>query len=387
MGKRANGEGSITRRKDGRYAASLTVGWRYDPRTGKTRQDRRWHYSYKRKDCKDWLDQMIARRDSGRLGTRPLRTVGEFLSAWLEEVVRPNRRAKTYLTYASYCKVHFMPVLESVALDKLSARQITGWRNDCAARGVSESTTAQMMTVLGVALNVAVDWGLLAYNPVSRVEKPPVRRQERPVLTTEQATLLLAAIARDRLFALWVLQLMFGFRIGEVCGLRWEDVDLDGGILRVRWQIQRATGEGLKLVVVKTDDGRRDMTLPRLAVQVLTRHRAAQHEEARVLAGVWRDTGHVFTTVDGGPIDPGALRLIFYRILSSAGLPRVHFHDLRHTAGTRLAEDGVDVKVISGLLGHANTTITRELYLHTTPRMKRDVADRLDILFGDMGLG
>jgi len=390
--KRANGEGSITRRADGRYAASITLGWVYDPESGRTRQDRRWKYSRVRREVKEWLDSMIERRDRGDVGSttaRHIRTVGEFLSAWLDEVVRPNRRPKTYLLYEGWVRTYYLPVMGDVPLSDLTARHVVALRNRAAARGVSDATAAQVMMVLSVALNVAVNWGLLSYNPVQRVEKPRVEREERPVLTREQATLLLATVASDRLFALYVLQLMFGFRIGEVCGLQWQDVDLERGRLSVRRQLQwqGASGGGLVLVDLKTRAGRREMDLPRLAVEVLQRHREAQHREALAIGPLWREGGSVFTMPDGGPIDPKRLREQFYRALDAAGLPRIHFHDLRHMAGTRLAEDGVDVKTISTLLGHANSTITRDLYLHTTPRMKRDVADRLDTMFSDMGVG
>lgn len=383
--KRANGEGSITKRRDGRYQASITVGWKYDPAAKKTRQDRRWKYGT-RQECRAWLDDMVSRRDRGALTSRPLRTVGDFLEAWLDEVVRPNRRAQTYATYASFTKIHFIPALGEVALDKLGPRHVLNLRNRAAGAGVAPSTVAHLITVLGIALNVAVDWGLLSYNPAARVEKPRSTRAERPLLTRTQATTLMAAVARDRLFALYVVQLMFGLRIGEVCGLRWADVDLDAGRLQVRHQIQRQPGGVRALQEVKTDAGKREMLLPRLAVEVLRRHRAAQMAEARAWGPLWHDGDYVFTTPTGQPLEPHSLRRLFYKVLDGAGLPRVHFHDLRHAAGTRLAEDGVDVKVISAILGHANTTITRDLYLHTTPRMKQDVADRLDSAFSDMGL-
>lgn len=383
--KRANGEGSITRRKDGRYQASLTVGWKYDPEKKRTRQERLWKYGTRR-ECRDWLDDMVARRDSGRLSGRPLKTVGDFLNAWLEEVVKPNRRAQTYESYSSFVRIHFIPALGTVPLDKLGPRHVLSLRSKAKERGVSDGTVGHLITVLGIALNVAVDWGLLSYNPASRVEKPREERQERPLLTTHQAQVLMAAVSRDRLFALYVLQLMFGLRIGEVCGLRWEDVDLDAGRLQVRHQLQRRPGGVLALSVVKTTSGRREVLLPRLAIEVLRRHRASQQEEARAYGPRWHDGDYVYTQEDGRPLEPQLLRRLFYRVLDEAGLPRVHFHDLRHAAGTRLAEDGVDVKVISAILGHANTTITRELYLHTTPRMKQDVADRLDRTFENLGL-
>ena len=378
--KRANGEGSITKRKDGRYQASLTVGWKYDAKANKTRQDRRWKYGTRR-ECKEWLDDMVARRDQGRLTSRPLKTVGEFLDAWLSEVVRPNRRALTVATYESFTRTYYRPVLEKVSLEQLSPRHVNAVLALARDRGVGTSTMADLTTVLIAAFNTAVNWGLLSYNPAKRIEKPRRETAERPLLTRHQATVLLGAVAQDRLFALYVLQLMFGFRIGEVCGLRWQDVDLDGARLSVRNQLQRGV-----LVDVKTTSGRRDVVLPRLAVEVLQRHRAAQQAEARAWGPLWYDGDFVFTQATGHPLTTGHLRRLFYRVLDSANLPRIHFHDLRHAAGTRLAEDGVDVKVISAMLGHANTTITRDLYLHTTPRMKQDVADRLDEAFGDMGL-
>ena len=163
--------------------------------------------------------------------------------------------------------------------------------------------------------------------------------------------------------------------------LLWSDIDLDNSALTVRHALQRQSG-GLKLVEPKTAYGRRTIALPEFAVTALRNHRVRQAQE-RLLAGKeWQDTGHVFTTTIGTPLDPDNVTHYFKRIVAKAGLRPQRFHDLRHCCATLLLVQGVPARVVQEILGHAHVSTTLGIYSHVIPSLKRDAADRMNALLG-----
>ena len=174
-------------------------------------------------------------------------------------------------------------------------------------------------------------------------------------------------------------------RLGELLGLRWEDVDLDAGRLAVRRALQRRPGVGLEFIEPKSARARRTVLLSQRAVGALREHRRRQLE-ARLLAGsTWRDRGLVFCNGRGGPLDPNWQTAVFKEALAAAGLPRVRFHDLRHTAATLLLRQAVHPKVVSETLGHATITLTLDTYSHLVPALHAEAASAMDRLLAANG--
>jgi integrase len=177
--------------------------------------------------------------------------------------------------------------------------------------------------------------------------------------------------------ALAVMALATGMREGELLALRWPDLDLDRATLLVQANLIWTPG-GFEFEEAKTAHSRRRIALPRTAVDALRMHRARQAEERLRLGAAWTDLDLVFVNTLGGPYDASNLRNWFYRVLKRAGLPRVRFHDLRHTAATLLLARGVNVKVVSEMLGHANVGITLSIYGHVLPHMQQQATDTMD---------
>ncbi|HLZ70486.1 MAG TPA: site-specific integrase [Dehalococcoidia bacterium] len=371
-GKNANGEGSIFQRKDGRWVGSVILaGDRRKDVYGKTRQD----VAAKR------LALLRAKAENVPVPQEKT-AVAAFLAGWLEHTARPRVRRSTYTGYEVVIRRHLTPQLGTLRLARLTPVDLSRCYATLQNGGLAARTVRLCHAVLHRALADAARWGLVARNVAELVDPPRSSHLEPRVLTIEEARQLMDAAKSDRLEALYVLALLSGLRAGELLGLRWADVDLDRGELTVRQQLQRAKGEWITSEP-KTARGRRTLGLPARAVAALRRRRTHQTEERLAAGPAWQDTDLIFTTAIGTPIERGnILRRSFWPLLEQAGLPRIRFHDLRHTAATILLADGENVKAVQERLGHAAAAMTLDVYGHVLPGFQRAVAERLDRLFG-----
>jgi integrase len=229
---------------------------------------------------------------------------------------------------------------------------------------------------------MAERWGLVSRNVAKLVDPPRVPRHEIEPLTPEQARRLIEAAAEDRLRALWVTALATGLRQGELLALRWEDVDLDvRKTLRVRHTLARVDGK-LKLLEPKTERSRRSVSLPEVVVTALRAHRTRQRMERLVAGSRWQDTGHVFATTIGTPIEAARVTRSFALALERAGLPHIRFHDLRHAAATFLLAQGFTLEDVKNLLGHSSIVLTSNTYGHVLEGRQQQVARGMDMVLG-----
>jgi integrase len=229
------------------------------------------------------------------------------------------------------------------------------------------------------ALKQTVNDGLVPRNVTEAVKPPQLYREEIKPLTSEQAKVLLKTVRGDRLEALYVLAIAAGLRQGELLGLRWEDLDLERGTLQVRRTLTGAKNGNPTFGNPKTAKGKRSAKLTEKALDALKRHRDIQLEEMRRLAGLWQEHGLVFTTQMGTPINRHNLvTRSFKPFLDGAGLPKIRFHDLRHTCATLMLCGGIHPKVVQELLGHASVTVTLDTFSHVLPTMQGEAAVKMD---------
>jgi integrase len=367
MRKRANGEGSVYRRKDGRWAASVSLDHgRRKAFYGKTRQE------VGRK-----LGAALKARQDGLPVVGERQTVAKFLESWLEST-RPTVRPRTFTRYEEYVRLHVIPELGSLTLARLSPQYLQRLYANRLEAGLSPTSVAHLHAVLHRALEQAARWGLTPRNVAKLVTPPRPSRREMATLSPEQARALLQTAEGDRLEALYVLALSTGMRQGELLALRWRDVELEGGSLQVRATLQR-THDGFQFAEPKTARSRRQVALTRAAADSLRRHRSRQLEERLQMGAAWEDNDLVFANEVGRPIEAGNLiRRSFHPLLQRAALPQVRFHDLRHTAATLALGKGVHPKMVAEMLGHSQIAVTLDLYSHVTPTMQRQAADALE---------
>lgn len=372
--RRGHGEGSIYQRADGRWCARIDLGYQGGSRRSKD------FYGSTRHEVQSQLATARRAAQDGLPMTSERQTLGVFARRWLEEVARPSVRPKTLQFYAGMLRLHIIPSLDRRPLAKVSPQGLQALYGQKLKEGLSPRTVGHIHRVLHKVFQDALNWGLLGRNPCAAVRPPKVQVQEIRTLSPDDARHFLAVADDHPHHALYVLAITAGLRQGELLGLKWPDVDLDAGRLRVQRTIQRIKGGGFIEGEPKSASSRRSITLTKMAVTALKRHRAMQLE-ARMKALVWEENSLLFPNEIGRPIEAtNLLRRSFFPLLERAGLQRLRFHDLRHTAATLLLAEGIHPKVVQEMLGHSAVSLTLDTYSHVVPDLQREAAEKMQAL-------
>lgn len=309
-------------------------------------------------------------------------TLGRYLDEWLV-ATRGKVRPSTWDSYDLHCRRYIVPRLGELPLQQVTRVQVKALFQDLSERGrvrggsgLSAKSVHNVHLTLRKALADAVEDRLIPRNPAHAAHKLPRDRPEMLTWTAVHLRAFLAYVADDELAALWRLAATTGLRRGEILGLRWSDIDLDQGSVSI--QQQRVKGHGtVSYRPPKTAKGRRSVALDGVTVASLRKHRKTQLEQRLMLALPYRDEDVVFSYPDGRPIDPDGLSQRFERHVRESGLPRIRFHDLRHTHATLALRAGVHPKVVQERLGHSSIAITLDTYSHAIPAMQADAAARV----------
>jgi integrase len=398
--KRGNAEGSIYHMKDGRWRAAIMVGWKVAP-DGKRTADRLIFTAATRHEVAEDLTAALRDRDRG-INIKPgKQTVGDFLAAWLENTVRASVRPKTYRSYEQMVRNHLaktvppeewkkrkldeVPGLKDVRLSKLTLQRLQQFFNQKIAAGNSPALVKYLRVVLRIALNEALKSDLILRNVAELATPPKVETREIVPFTADQAGRFLKAAMGHRLEALFTVGLAIGLRSGECSALQWADVDLDARTVSVRHTLQRVRQQDEKkghLVMLppKSKKSRRTLNLPATCVAGVRAHQTRQQQERKLAGSRWKETGHVFTSTIGTPIDDRKILKEFNALVKAAGLPKQRFHDLRHACVSLLGAQGVPTKVIAEILGHSDIRLTQNVYQHIYSEAKRSAADTMDTL-------
>lgn len=361
--RRGAGEGSAPRlRDDGRWEA------RYSAVVGGARV-RRSVYGKTSKECRANLAAAIKAREAGLDPLPEKWTLSRYLDDWMKTTVKPNRAARTIANYQDMIDRRINPALGTIPLSRLKPAHLRGFLADLQAEGLSTGSIQLHYSLLRLALGHAVRHRQLDYNPTDPLEVP--RGFPPPfvakTLTLEETRAFLNACRARGEECLFTFPLI-GLRHSEVRLLKWEHIDLDAGLIRVPG--------------TKTESSKR--TLPLLPNQrrLLEAHRAHQRFHARLAGPRWVEGDYVFTGAHGAPWGERSIVKRFKRLLKEASCPDIRLHDLRHSCATLLLADGVPLKTIQSILGHASLAITSEVYAHVQPVMLADALGRLDRLFG-----
>ena len=369
--RRANGEGNIRKRKDGRWEGRYTVG--HDPETGKAIIKN--VLGKTQAEVKEKLKKAIEENVGIDYGRAKTYTVGNWLGVWYENYAKIKMRPSTYLTYHGYIENHIKPQLGKIPLNDLTTLHLQQFYKKLLAegrverieaqkqpKGLSAKTVRNIHQIISSALKLANEQRLIARNPADGCALPKAEHKEMQTLPIEQLTSFLREAKDSGVFALYYIDLTTGLRRGELLGLKWSDIDLEKGDLRVQRQIGRIDGKIIEMPL-KTKNAYRTLPLSADAISVL------KMQKCKVGNSEW-----VFPSPTGGPMSPDSVLHMLHRVLKRAGLPKVRFHDLRHTFATLALQNGVDIKTVSGMLGHFSAGFTLDTYAHVTTSAKREAA-------------
>jgi integrase len=421
MGKRrGRGEGSITQRADGRWMARVDLGWTDGKRRRKT------IYGRTRKAVADQLPKILQAAHQGAVVTDERQTVEKHLQAWLKHK-QTRLRPRAFATYQQAVDLHLTPGIGKVAIARLTPQHVDAWFQTHQAAGASARTIRYARAVLRAALNQALRWSLVSRNAAALVDPPRHKAREIQPLTPDEARTLLVAVKEHRLNALVSVATAIGLRLGEALGLRWCDVNFGTGTLSVNQALERSGGDytvrralilerrelrrrfavapkrsaerrGLRAEIAalqkrwrlvrttlhttepKSARSRRTVRMPAVVVSSLKAHRTRQREDRLAAGAGWTDSGFVFTSPIGTPLDPRNATRQFRAIVTDAALPPIRFHDLRHTAATLLLAQGVDARTIMETLGHSQISLTMNTYSHVLPALQAEAAAKMDAI-------
>ncbi|MFF8383442.1 tyrosine-type recombinase/integrase [Streptomyces kanasensis] len=365
-------------------------------------------YGTARKEALAKLTEKIAASKRGVPVPSAQGSVAAYLTYWLESVAVHDLRENTHTRYTACEHRHLVSGLGKKKLTKLTAKDVRTWLNQlrttcqCCTRGIEarrdqprccaagqcchELLSPLALTYIHFVLKSALDHAVreeeIPRNVARNVRTGTSRPRRFEPLTADEARQFLAATRGHRLHALFELALHTGLRKGELLGLHWEDLDLDAGTAAIRRTLQRTSRGGLTTLPTKTRASERRIALPTRCVQFLKLHHEQQQHEREAAGTAWQPNGHVFTTAQGGSIDPANLTRAFTALFRKAGLRRIRFHDLRHSTATLLLEQGVELVVIKELLGHAHIGVTAGVYAHVRLRLQRQAIDTLGHALG-----
>jgi integrase len=365
---RGKNEGSLHQRPNGTWRAQLSVDGRRISKGFKTKAE-----------AQEWLRSTQTQVERGFDYHAGKITLAEYLSQWLESH-RVSLRPKTADQYQRVIEKHILPHLGDIQVKNLRITRVEQFYSELVQAGMGVRTVRIVHTILHKALEKALRYGLVMSNPAHGAALPRYKHGEMQVLDESQVTQFLVAAQDSPYQALYHLALTTGMRQGELLGLKWTDLQWHSGALLVQRQLQDIRGQGTIYQEPKTRAGRRTIKLGEGTLQALRLHRERQQVLKASAGSRWKENDLIFPSKVGTPRDPSNLRLDFNRILEKAGLPKIRFHDLRHTAASLMLNHGVPVIVASKRLGHSKPSITLDIYGHLYQEMQDEVARKMDEL-------
>ncbi|MER8236856.1 site-specific integrase [Streptomyces sp. NPDC094049] len=366
-----NGAGTITQRKDGRFQAAVYVLQPDGTRARKFAYGKTWA------ECDAKRRALLDKVASGTPVPTRSAKLSEWLTYWLDGIVRPRRKLSTYDKYEAHVRLYLSPMLGTKRLESLSAPDVRRFLLQLEKK-TTAATAKESHRVLRTALSAACREELIVRNVAKLVEPPRAVVRDLSPWSLDETLDFLAAARRDPLYAAFVLAIATGLRRGEIVGLRWNDIDLENRVLLVRQQVQRRRG------ILYNDEtkGRRSraIPLPAICLAPLRWHRMRQKATYEAAGTEWTATGYVFATRTSRPVEPRNVHRSFVRVSEAAGLRPIRLHDARHGCATLLTAAGVAPRVVMEILGHSQISLTMDVYTHVVQDTQREAISHMDRL-------
>ena len=371
--KRANGEGNIRKRKDGRWEGRFTAG--HDPATGK--QIVKSVLGKTQAEVKEKLKKAMDDAQKVNFTKTGKYTVGTWMDEWFENVAKIKVRASSHQTYRGYIDNHIKPNIGNIPIEKLTTMDLQKFYRKLLTKGrierieskdqpkgLSAKTVRNINQVISSAMDLAVAQKIIPANPTNACALPKIEHQEMQTIPAEQLQVFLQEAKASGVYEMYYIELATGLRRGELLGLKWQDIDWKNGVIKVRRQVARVDGQ-IKEAPLKTKNSYRTVTISQQAIEVLKEQKKKTNDT------------YVFPSPNGGPISPDSVNNMLKRVLERAGIPKVRFHDLRHTFATIALQNGVDIKTVSGMLGHFSAGFTLDTYAHVTTAAQKEAAQAM----------
>ena len=398
--KKGNNEGSIRKRSNGTWEARYSDG-----RDENGRQIQRSVYGKTRKEVCEKLNTILHNKQLGIYVTPSQTLLKDWLVQWLSSYSSVSVKPATYINYEGYIYNHIIPILGDIPIQKITPAILQTFYNQKFENGrtdgkggLSAKTIRNLHNMLHQALKQAQINGLIMGNPTEGTVLPRREKKEMRVLSVDEQTKLIQVINMHRLGFAILFDLATGLRIGELCALRWTDVNFNKGTIKISRTLQRIKKTLQELEdgdeddenfykttliegSVKTNNGYREIPIPRNIWDMLIQHRNNQNQEYTMLGLPILPNGFVFAMPFGTCVEPHTMRDALDYLLAAANIEHANFHALRHTFATRAIENGVNVKALSDILGHANVQITMDLYCHSSLDLMRDSMDKIAGIF------
>lgn len=417
MNKRGQNEGTVRKRKDGRWEARAIIGRTID---GKPKF--KYIYRKTRAAVSAELSKVLAELANDSFVNESSITFVGWLKTWLETYAKPNIKLSTYTSYETFVRGHITPYFRNLKLKDLNPKilqdflntKLTGGRLDNKEGGLADKTLKNLYNMIHASLKQAYMNELIKKNICDFVRVPKVTKKEMRVLTREEQTNLITASRNHRLGIVVILDLFTGMRLGEILALRWFDIDFENKNICVKNTIKRLSTHNcgkskteLILDTPKTENAYRDIPLIYEMIIELKKHKKTQNTEKKEYGFAYNDRNFIFCNELGEPYDQKTFKNYYDKILLECGLfnfkpkpirdkikkglkikpqPKdsplnVTFHTLRHTFATRAIEQGMDILVLSKILGHADPSTTLNKYGHALPNHKKDNMEKIRELY------
>ncbi|WP_322904827.1 tyrosine-type recombinase/integrase [Paenibacillus sp. SGZ-1009] len=353
--------GCISRRKNGTYAYTIEMG--KHPKTGRRRQKMKAGFETK-KEAEKALSIALAEIGRGKYVEETKETVQEYFTNYLE-IKKPNLRPGTVKTYKWLINYHIIPKLGQIPIVRLTPSHLASMYEQLrVTEGLSPQTINHVHRVLYDGLATAVRHEVLGRNVAALIRPPKIPKYKANVWTAEQLMKFLDYVKPYRYYMIILLAATCGLRRGEAIALRWEDVDLHAKTITVNQSYTNGE-KGFIFQPPKTAAGIRTISLPDITVQALKKQKVIQAQDKLLAGPKYQDYGLVSQTKTGKPINPYYFEDRWLDMLAKSGLPKIRFHDLRHTHASLLLKQNVHPKIVSERLGHSSVGITLDRYSHT----------------------
>lgn len=364
-------------KKTGEVSWQVTVEGEKDPLTGERQR------AYKtvrgtKKQAEAVKRKMIDEMENGGITKASTMKLGDWMLQWLA-LYLPNIEATTRAGYKDRIEKRIIPILGSIPLKSLNTAHIQGWVNGLKKEGLAPKTVKNAYLNLKAALDKAVVLKMLPYNPCVGVELPKLQKYRGDIYDKAEMENLLKVAEGTDMYLIAFLAVMVGFRRGELVALRWDDVDLKKGIIHVRHNMVIADGEKITKAP-KSSAGVRDISIGPKVVSELRKARTEYLKNKLTHGRSFKDSGLVICKPDGTGYRPDSITQKWERFIQQNGLKPIRFHDLRHSCATAMIEAGVDPKTVQQRLGHADISVTMNIYAHSTKAVDRSAADKMDAL-------